>query len=75
MIHYKVQMSFMKWQLKKRWRDTWNALWRSRNLEKLIKSTEISVMLSNPDDASNAIVSIHPGAGGTESQDWASIFI
>ena len=43
------------------------------DLEKLIKSTEISVMLSNPDDASNAIVSIHPGAGGTESQDWASI--
>ena len=42
-------------------------------LEDLIKSTEISVMLSNPDDSSNAIVSIHPGAGGTESQDWASI--
>lgn len=42
-------------------------------LERLIKSTEISVMLSNPDDASNAIVTIHPGAGGTESQDWASI--
>ena len=45
----------------------------AEELEKLIKSTEISVMLSNPDDASNAIVSIHPGAGGTESQDWASI--
>ena len=45
----------------------------ANELEKLIKSTEISVMLSNPDDASNAIVSIHPGAGGTESQDWASI--
>ncbi|MCG3693345.1 peptide chain release factor 2 [Aliarcobacter butzleri] len=43
------------------------------DLENLIKSTEISVMLSNPDDSSNAIVSIHPGAGGTESQDWASI--
>lgn len=43
------------------------------DLEKLIKSTEVSVMLSNPDDASNAIVSIHPGAGGTESQDWASM--
>jgi peptide chain release factor 2 len=43
------------------------------DLETLIKSTEISVMLSNPDDASNAIVSIHPGAGGTESQDWASM--
>ena len=45
----------------------------ANELEKLIKSTEISVMLSNPDDASNAIVSIHPGAGGTESQDWASM--
>lgn len=42
-------------------------------LKELIKSTEISVMLSNPDDASNAIVSIHPGAGGTESQDWAQM--
>ena len=42
-------------------------------LERLIKSTEISVMLSHPDDVSNAIVSIHPGAGGTESQDWASM--
>ena len=30
-------------------------------------------MLSNPDDASNAIVTIHPGAGGTESQDWAEM--
>lgn len=43
------------------------------DLEQLIRSTEISVMLSNPDDSSNAIISIHPGAGGTESQDWASI--
>ena len=42
-------------------------------LERLIKSTEISVMLSHPDDVSNALVSIHPGAGGTESQDWASM--
>ncbi len=42
-------------------------------LEELIKSTEISVMLSSPDDASNAIITIHPGAGGTESQDWAQM--
>jgi len=45
----------------------------SQDLEELIKSTEIQVMLSSPDDASNAIVTIHPGAGGTESQDWASM--
>ena len=30
-------------------------------------------MLSKPDDSLNAIISIHPGAGGTESQDWASM--
>jgi len=42
-------------------------------LEELIKSTEIQVMLSSPDDVSNAIVTIHPGAGGTESQDWAQM--
>ena len=45
----------------------------AEELEELIKSTEISVMLSNPDDVSNAIVTIHPGAGGTESQDWAAM--
>ena len=45
----------------------------AKDLEELIKSTEISVMLSNPDDSSNAIISIHPGAGGTESQDWAAM--
>lgn len=42
-------------------------------LEELIQKTEIEVMLSGDDDGSNAIVSIHPGAGGTESQDWASM--
>ncbi len=45
----------------------------AKELEELIKQTEISVMLSSPDDSSNAIISIHPGAGGTESQDWASM--
>ena len=54
--------------------DTFEMLYEeAAELEELLKSTEISVMLSNPDDASNAIVSIHPGAGGTESQDWANM--
>jgi len=43
------------------------------DIEELIKRTEIEVMLSKPDDSSNAIISIHPGAGGTESQDWAQM--
>jgi peptide chain release factor 2 len=45
----------------------------SQNLENLITQLEITMMLSGENDANNAIVSIHPGAGGTESQDWANM--
>ena len=45
----------------------------SSKLEELIIKLEIGMMLSGEDDMKNAIVSIHPGAGGTESQDWASM--
>ena len=34
---------------------------------------EISVLLSHPYDKNNAIIELHPGAGGTESQDWAEM--
>ena len=43
------------------------------SLEDIIAKTEIEVMLSGDDDGSNAIVTIHPGAGGTESCDWAAM--
>ena len=36
---------------------------------------ELRRMLSGEYDASNAIVNIHPGAGGTESQDWAEMLL
>jgi len=42
-------------------------------LEELITKLEVTMMLSGKDDEKNAIVSIHPGAGGTESQDWANM--
>lgn len=42
-------------------------------LESRIKKIEIAVMLSGENDANNAIVTIQPGAGGTESQDWGSM--
>ncbi len=45
----------------------------AQNLEKLVSDLEIAMMLSGSDDSKDAIVSIHPGAGGTESQDWASM--
>jgi len=34
---------------------------------------EFTTLLSSRDDARNAILTIHPGAGGTESQDWADM--
>jgi len=36
---------------------------------------ELSVTLSGPHDGKNAILSIHSGAGGTESQDWAQMLV
>ncbi|WP_141201661.1 peptide chain release factor 2 [Paludifilum halophilum] len=36
---------------------------------------ELSLMLSEPYDKNNAILELHPGAGGTESQDWAQILL
>ena len=38
-----------------------------------LETTHLSTMLSGEYDRSNAILSFHPGAGGTEAQDWASM--
>ena len=43
----------------------------SERLEKL----ETAMLLSGENDARSAIVTIHPGAGGTESQDWAEMLL
>ncbi len=43
------------------------------HLEKDLDRLELELMLSGPDDALNALIAIHPGAGGTESQDWAEV--
>ncbi|WP_104721853.1 peptide chain release factor 2 [Helicobacter mesocricetorum] len=45
----------------------------SKELEHQIKNAEIEVMLNDELDSNNAIFTITPGAGGTESQDWASM--
>ena len=44
-------------------------------LAESIEAGEVRTMLSGPMDANNAIVTIHPGAGGTESQDWAEMLM
>lgn len=45
----------------------------SEELENLVLNLEISILLNAEDDQKNAIITIHPGAGGTESNDWASM--
>ncbi|WP_368654422.1 peptide chain release factor 2 [Ornithinibacillus sp. 4-3] len=40
-----------------------------------INEFELQMLLSEPYDANNAILELHPGAGGTESQDWASMLL
>lgn len=45
------------------------------NLNSSVETFEIDMLLSEPYDRNNAILELHPGAGGTESQDWASILL
>ena len=44
-------------------------------LGKELEAFELKIVLSRPQDRKNAILSIHPGAGGTESQDWAQMLM
>src|SRR5699024_3010036 len=45
------------------------------SLRKHVEDFELDMLLSEPYDKNNAILELHPGAGGTESQDWASILL
>jgi len=45
------------------------------SLRDLVDRLETETLLSGENDARNAIVTIHPGAGGTESQDWAEMLL
>ena len=40
-----------------------------------LEAFELRTMLRGPDDARDALLTIHPGAGGTESQDWAEMLM
>jgi peptide chain release factor 2 len=46
-----------------------------KSLEKAIDNLELSTMLGGEFDRFNAYLTIHPGAGGTESQDWAEMLL
>ncbi len=42
---------------------------------KSLEEAELQALFTETDDPRNAILTIHPGAGGTESQDWASMLL
>ena len=39
----------------------------------IVEEVELKMILGKKEDTQNAIIAIHPGAGGTESQDWAQM--
>jgi peptide chain release factor 2 len=45
------------------------------SIEKALETIEFQLAFSGPYDASNAIIAVHAGAGGTESQDWAEMLL
>ena len=45
------------------------------SLRELVDRVETETLLSGENDGLNAIMTIHPGAGGTESQDWAEMLL
>ncbi|MCI6989559.1 MAG: peptide chain release factor 2 [Campylobacter sp.] len=54
--------------------ETINSLYDDASeLENIVTNLEVAIMLNGDDDSKNAIVTIHPGSGGTESNDWASM--
>ena len=52
------------------YKELWDDLER---IEKEVSKLEFKTRMNDPDDSSNAIVSINAGAGGTEACDWASM--
>ena len=46
-----------------------------KRLSREVKKLELQLKLGGEDDDKNALVAIHPGAGGTESQDWAEMLL
>ena len=46
-----------------------------KNLQKTVATFKINILLSKPEDSSDAFLTINSGAGGTESQDWAEILL
>ena len=63
-------------ELSKEGEDVATEIEREFNLlEQQLEALETGMLLSGENDARDAIITIHPGAGGTESQDWAEMLL
>src|ERR1700749_4454642 len=63
-------------ELAKEGEDTTSDIAREiRSLTGYLEVLETQMLLSGENDAKSAIITIHPGAGGTESQDWAEMLL
>lgn len=45
----------------------------AEEITRVLEALELKALLGGPDDVRDAILTVHPGAGGTESQDWAEM--
>ena len=67
-------MLILSWPAREsQWRATWSG--RSTLSANIVEEAETRTTLAGETDALNAIVTVHPGAGGTESQDWAEMLL
>jgi peptide chain release factor 2 len=48
---------------------------QATSIDQRLRKAELMRMLSGPADRANAIISIHPGAGGTDAKDWAAMLM
>ncbi|GIR10205.1 MAG: hypothetical protein CM15mP21_4670 [Hyphomicrobiales bacterium] len=48
---------------------------RAGSLQQRAERMEVETLLSGEADANDAFIEVHAGAGGTESQDWASMLL
>jgi len=54
---------------------TQDAARQAEKIDKQLSKAELERMLSGPADRANAILTIHPGAGGTDAKDWAQMLM
>ncbi len=72
LLQYLIELEEMKEEDEELYQEYEKEL---KNFEKKLKDLKIKATLNRPEDKKNAILSIHPGAGGTESQDWAQMLM